>query len=182
MGMTPLEGLVMGTRCGDIDPAVIIRLVELGMTTQDVDKLLNKKSGLLGVGGINSSDMRDIINAAEGGDQQALRALRMFVSRAVKYAGAYLALLDGADAIVFTGGIGEYSSYIRKKILDRIDGLGFDLDDEKNDGCKGMPGIITKNTSRCKAIVMPTNEELMIARETHSVMTHDPNHPHPVAN
>ncbi len=179
MGMTPLEGLVMGTRCGDIDPAVVIRLIELGMSTKDVDQILNKKSGLLGVGGINSSDMRDIINAAENGDQQALRALRMFIIRAVKYAGAYIALLDGADAIVFTGGIGEYSSYVRKKILDRIDGLGFDLDDDRNEACKGIPGIITKDNSKCKAIVMPTNEELMIARETLSVMSHDPNHGHP---
>ena len=171
MGMTPLEGLVMGTRCGDIDPAVVIRLVELGMSAQDVDQLLNKKSGLLGVGGINSSDMRDIINAAEGGDQQALRALRMFVMRAVKYAGSYYALLDGADAIVFTGGIGEYSSYIRKRIVERIESLGFELDDDKNESCKGRPGIITKEKSKFKAIVMPTNEELMIARETLSVMS-----------
>lgn len=170
MGMTPLEGLVMGTRCGDIDPAIVIRLFNLGMTPDEIDKTLNKKSGLLGVGGINSSDMRDIINASEDGDQQALRALRMFVSRIVKYAGSYYAILGGVDAIVFTGGIGEYSAYVRKMVLDKISCLGFDLDVEKNESCKGKAGIITTKSSRNVAVVMPTNEELMIARETLGVV------------
>lgn len=170
MGMTPLEGLVMGTRCGDIDPAAVLRLVSLGFSVEEVDKILNKKSGLLGVGGINSSDMRDIIAASNAGDQQALRALRMFVTRVVKYAGAYNTILDGADAIVFTGGIGEYSDVVREKVLSKLSCIGFDLDPEKNEKCKGVPGIITKDTSFRKAIVMPTNEELMIARETLEVV------------
>jgi acetate kinase len=174
MGMTPLEGLVMGTRCGDIDPAVVLRLAELGMTTQEIDHLLNKKSGLLGVAGINSSDMRDIIDSTESGDKQAQRALRMFVRRVVKYIGAYYALLsDGADALIFTGGIGEYSSYIREKILQGISSLNIDIDIKSNEKCKGQPGVISTSQSTWKAIVMPTNEELMIARGAVKTLKHD---------
>ncbi len=173
MGMTPLEGLVMGTRCGDIDPAIVIRLLELGMSPQEVDNILNKKSGLFGVSGIGSSDMRDIIAASEAGDQQALRALRMFVARIVKYAGSYFTELGGADAIIFTGGIGEHSSYVRKLILDKLQCIGINLDDTLNEKFRGIPGIISTPTSKWKAIVMPTNEELMIARETLSVITHE---------
>lgn len=164
MGMTPLEGLVMGTRCGDIDPAVVIRLVELGLSGKEIDTILNKKSGLLGVGGINSSDMRDIIEATQAGDKQAERAMKMFVRRIIKYIGAYHALLPGPDAIVFTGGIGEYSACIRENVLKKLDCLGFELDKEKNESCLGKAGIITTERSLRKAIVMPTNEELMIAR------------------
>ena len=177
MGMTPLEGLVMGTRCGDIDPAIVIRLVELGLTAKEIDQILNKKSGLLGVGGINSSDMRDIIEHAENGDQQALRALRMFIARIIKYTGSYFALLGGVDALVFTGGIGEYSAYVRKRVLARLACLGFILDEERNEQFKGKPGVITTDGSPCKAVVMPTNEELMIARETLTVVTHENENP-----
>ncbi|HRR06332.1 MAG TPA: acetate kinase, partial [Victivallales bacterium] len=177
MGMTPLEGLVMGTRCGDIDPAIVIRLVELGMTAKEIDTLLNKKSGLLGVSGIGSSDMRDIISASDEGDKQALRALRMFIGRIVKYAGAYFAELNGADAIVFTGGIGEHSSYVRKLILEKLSCLGIYIDENANEKYKGTPGIISTAESKCKAVVMPTNEELMIARETLSVMLHEIHNP-----
>ncbi len=164
MGMTPLEGLVMGTRCGDIDPAVVLRLIELGYSAQEVDKVLNKKSGLLGVGGINSFDMRDIIDAEMKGDQQALRARRMFSRRAVKYIGAYYALMNGADAIIFTGGIGEWNAYIRHKIVDRLSCFGIHLDVAVNEACLGKSGVISSNNSTAKVIVMPTNEELMIAR------------------
>ena len=173
MGMTPLEGLVMGTRCGDIDPAIVIRLFELGMSVEQIDKFLNKQSGLLGVSGIGSSDMRDVIKAAEDGDQQALRALRMFVRRIVKYTGSYYALLGGADAIVFTGGIGEYSSYIRYKVIERLAALGIRLSNKLNNACKGVPGVISSDSSSWKAIVMPTNEELMIARESLEVISHE---------
>ncbi len=176
MGMTPLEGLVMGTRCGDIDPAVIIRLAELGKTPQEIDQLLNKQSGLLGVGGINSGDMRDIIEAAqEGGDNQALRALRMFVRRIVKYVGSYYALLGGADALVFTGGIGEYSCIVREKILGKLGGLGLHLDESRNTECYGKAGIIAREDSSWIAMVMPTNEELMIARQTVEELKHEEN-------
>ncbi len=173
MGMTPLEGLVMGTRCGDMDPAVVIRLFDLGMTADEIDRLLNKQSGLLGVSGIGSSDMRDIIASAEAGDKQALRAVKMFVRRIVKYTGAYHALLNGADAVVFTGGIGEGSAYIRSAVIERIAALGIRLDEERNNTCICREGIISSDESSLKAVVMPTNEELMIARETLAIMIHE---------
>ncbi|NOY75262.1 MAG: acetate kinase [Kiritimatiellaeota bacterium] len=178
MGMTPLEGLVMGTRCGDIDPAIVIRMFELGMTVEEIDKYLNKKSGLLGVGGIGSSDMRDIIAAADNGDQQALRALRMFIRRIVKYTGAYYALLGGADAIVFTGGIGEGSALIRRRVIDKLASFGIRIAPKVNDACKGKePATISSEDSAWRAIVMPTNEELMIARETVLVISHENENP-----
>lgn len=181
MGMTPLEGLVMGTRCGDIDPAVVLRLSELGHSTPDIDKLLNKNSGLLGVGGINSSDMRDIISAAEKGDKQAMRALKMFIRRVVKYVGSYYVLLGGADALVFTGGIGEYSNYIRAKVLESLKALNIKLDKTKNDSAIGSAGVISTEDSAWKAIVMPTNEELMIGREVMATLKQEEK-PHPVSS
>ncbi len=173
MGMTPLEGLVMGTRCGDLDPAVVLRLAELGMSVEQIDNLLNKQSGLLGVSGIGSSDMRDVIDSAEAGNQQSMRALRMFIRRLVKYIGSYFALLEGADALVFTGGSGEDSSYIREKVVGRLSALGLHLDIKLNNACKGREGIITTESSAWKAVVMPTNEELMIARETLGAVSHE---------
>ncbi len=164
MGLTPLEGLVMGTRCGDIDPAVVLRLVELGHSTKEIDVLLNKKSGLLGVGGIGSSDMRDIIAAEMNGDQQALRARRMFTRRLVKYIGAYFTLLGGADVIVFTGGVGEWSNYVRRKVVEKLACLGVMLDVEANETTLGKIGTISTPESKTKVVVMPTDEELMIAR------------------
>jgi acetate kinase len=164
MGMTPLEGLVMGTRCGDIDPAVVIRLGELGKTPQEIDHILNKESGLLGVAGINSSDMRDIIKATAAGDKQAERAMRMFVRRVVKYIGAYYALLGGADAIVLTGGVGEFSTPIREQIANSLGAFNISIDKAANDAAFGKAGIISSPKSSCKLIVMPTDEELMIAR------------------
>ena len=164
MGLTPLEGLMMGTRCGDIDPAAVIRLVDLGNTTAEVDRILNKKSGLLGVGGINSGDMRDMISAAEAGNEQAELALRMFVRRIVKYIGSYYVLLGGAEAIAFTGGIGEYSRPIRKRVMESLGALDIRLDEARNEECFGKAGVISTDDSKWKAIVMPTDEELMIAR------------------
>ena len=170
MGMTPLSGLVMGTRCGDIDPGVVLYLVRQGLAADDIDKLLNKKSGLLGVAGLNSSDMRDIIQAADGGNDQAQRALWMFVHRLVSYIGAYYTILDGADAVVFTGGIGENSAYIRARVVAKLICLGCILDDAVNHDVLARAAIISTPESRLKAIVMPTNEELMIARETVRVL------------
>ncbi|MDD5697116.1 MAG: acetate kinase [Victivallaceae bacterium] len=172
MGMTPLEGLVMGTRCGDIDPAVVLRLIELGQGRNQIDTILNKKSGLLGVAGIGSSDMRDIIAAEKNGDQQALRARRMFTRRVVKYIGSYYALLGGADAIIFTGGIGEWSSYVRWKIISRLACLGITIDKKKNDDTQGKAGIISTPESKTAVVVMPTNEELMIARSVAASISH----------
>ena len=166
MGLTPLEGLMMGTRSGDMDPAAVLRMVEVGNTAKDVDTILNKKSGLLAVGGIGSGDMRDIVNAADSGNKDAALALKMFIRRIVKYIGSYYVLLGGADAIVFTGGIGEHSIPERKAILDGIACLGIKCDDAKNKDCFGKAGVISTDDSAWKAIVMPTNEELMIALET----------------
>ena len=170
MGLTPLEGLMMGTRSGDLDPAAVLRLIELGHSREEVDKILNKKSGLLGIGGINSGDMRVMINAAAEGNAQAELAIRMFVRRVVKYIGAYYVLLGGAEAIVFTGGIGEYSVPIRERVMEGIGALNIHLDKEKNNACFGKKGIISTEDSAWKAIVMPTNEELMIALSTMRVL------------
>ena len=166
MGLTPLEGLMMGTRSGDMDPAAVLRMVDVGNTAKEVDTILNKKSGLLAVGGIGSGDMRDIVNAADSGNKDAALALKMFIRRIVKYIGSYYVLLGGADAIVFTGGIGEHSIPERKAILDGIACLGIKCDDAKNNECFGKAGVISTDDSAWKAIVMPTNEELMIALET----------------
>lgn len=167
MGLTPLEGLVMGTRCGDLDPAIVLRLIEEGMAPKEVDTYLNKKSGLYGVAGINSGDMREIEEAAEKGKKHADLAIRLYIRRIVKYAGAYSALLNGADAIVFSGGVGEHDSMIRRRVLESLGYLGVYVDNETNDVSKGEgPAVISTTDSKMKAIVMPTNEELMIAKQS----------------
>ncbi len=166
MGMTPLAGLIMGTRCGDIDPAIIFFLGRKGMTVDEIDNVLNKQSGLMGINGIDSGDMRDTVNAALQGKAAAENALNMFGHRAAFYIGGYHALLGGADAIIFTGGIGENSAPARKAIISRLEALGCKLDEAKNKAVFGTTGVISTDTSKLSAIVIPTNEELMIARET----------------
>lgn len=166
MGMTPVEGLVMGTRCGDLDPAIPLALVtDCGMTAKDADTLLNKKSGLYGIAGIGTGDMRDIVQAAEKGNKRAQIAINIFIKRIVKYIGAYNTALQGADALVFTGGIGENGSEIREGVVNLLGALGTSLDHEANKACKGASIISTKD-SKMKVIVMPTNEELMIASQS----------------
>lgn len=179
MGLTPLEGVMMGTRSGDIDPAVVLRLIELGKTPAEIDRMLNKESGLLGVAGIGSFDMRDIIAAELKGDQQALRARRMFTSRVVKYIGAYYALLGGADAIVFCGGIGEWSLYGRAKIVRKLSCFGIELDEKVNEKTAGIKDVISTPESRCKVLVIPTDEELMIARSVVASLNHRDTQPLP---
>ena len=167
MGMTPLQGLVMGTRCGDIDPAIVLKLLDLKMSPKEVDKTLNKKSGLLGVAGINTGDFRDILIASFKGNDQAALAIEIFVNRIVKYIGAYSALLDGADVIIFTGGIGEHSDVLREQVLEKLSSLGVTVDKKVNANSNGgQPAVISTADSKLKAIVMPTNEELMIAKES----------------
>jgi len=163
MGVTPLEGLVMGTRSGDIDPALVLFLCRAGHTPEDVDKMLNKSSGLLGLAGIGSGDMRDIIAAADGGNAAAKLALDVFVHRLQKYIGAYATVLNGFDALIFTGGIGENSSRIRTMVCEKLTYLGIELDPAKN---RANELIISRNATGPKAMAVPTNEELMIARET----------------
>ena len=165
MGLTPLEGLVMGTRCGDIDPAVVLHIQGLlGLAPREVDELLNKQSGVLGVSEI-SNDMRALREAAEQGNERAALARSIFAYRVRKYIGAYLAVLGGADAIVFTGGIGEKDPAIRAEALQGLDALGIVFDEEANKETFGKEGVITRRDSPVAALVIPTNEELIIARD-----------------
>ncbi len=171
MGFTPLEGLLMGTRCGDIDPAVVLYIMSREeLTMQEGNTLLNKHSGLLGISGI-SSDMRDIEQEKENGNKNAALAIDIFAYRIKKYIGSYFASLGGADAIVFTGGIGENSPLIRKLSLSDLEKMGIVLDDEKNKLNSKDARIITKNDSPVTVFVIPTNEELVIARETVKFLT-----------
>jgi len=165
MGLTPLEGLVMGTRSGDIDPAIIFHLVRMGLSIEQIREQLEKKSGLLGISGV-SRDLRDVVRAAEQGNERAALALDVFAHRARKYVGAYLAELGRCDAIILTGGIGENSALMRSKILSGLDPLGIELDPSANEQpCDGAFCISTQ-ASRTAVWVVPTNEELMIARDT----------------
>jgi acetate kinase len=167
MGLTPLEGLVMGTRCGDIDPAIIDFIAtKEGLSSGEVETLLNKQSGLLGISGL-TSDMRELLaEAREENDRRARLAIEIFCYRARKYIGAYLAALNGADAIVFTGGIGENSWEIRARICEGLQWLGVELDDELNRAhVAGREGVINNANSRLAAYVIPTDEELLIARD-----------------
>lgn len=169
MGLTPLEGLMMGTRSGDVDAGVVFHMINgLGMTPNEVDLTLNKKSGLQGIIGV--SDMRDSLAKAEAGDPLARTAILMFVRRVQKYIGSFFVLLGGADVIVFTGGVGEYSYVIRGMIIEGLSAIGITLDAEANRTTCGKIGIISGADSKIKALVMPTNEELMIARQTMSVL------------
>lgn len=164
MGLTPLEGLLMGTRSGDLDPTVMTFLMnEKGYSADEMNQILNKKSGVLGVSGI-SSDFRDLEEEAEKGNDRAQLALDMFIERVKRYIGGYMAELGHVDAICFAGGIGENSSLMRKDILDTFEELGVKLDLEKNNTRE--EALISADDSKVKVYVVPTNEELMIARDT----------------
>ncbi|MBZ2173909.1 acetate kinase [Schnuerera sp. xch1] len=165
MGFTPLEGLAMGTRTGDIDPAIIPFLMEKeDLSFDEVNKMLNKKSGVLGISGL-SSDFRDLEDAANEGNERAELALNIFCNRVKEYIGAYSALMCNVDALVFTAGIGENSISIRERICDGLDCIDIRLDKKLND-VRGKEAIISKDSSSVKVIVIPTNEELMIAKDT----------------
>jgi len=168
MGFTPLEGLAMGTRCGDIDPTVIQYLInKMDMTLDEAINYLNKKSGVLGISGI-SSDFRDLDRAIENGDKNAELAIDMFCYRVKKYIGAYIAAMDGLDAIVFTAGIGENSAEVRTKIIGYMSYINTYLDESRNHSNE-REKIISDAMSKVTVMVIPTNEELMIARETQRV-------------
>lgn len=170
MGMTPLEGLIMGTRSGDIDPAIVpFVMAKEDLTIGEVNSMLNKHSGLLGVSGL-SSDMREITSAMFEGHPGATLAFNMYIHRLKKYIGAYAAEMNGLDAIIFTGGVGENSSLVRKRVLDGLTYLGVELDDEMNEASSPRERRITTDRSKVSAYVIPTNEELMIARETMRVV------------
>ena len=170
MGLTPLEGLVMGTRCGDIDAGVIPYLMEKkGLDTHQMINYLNKKSGILGVSGI-SSDLREVIKASNDGDKRSKIAIEMLCGRIKKYLCSYAGLMHGVDAICFTAGIGENSDLIREKVCEGLDFMGIEIDKEKNKG--RVPGIreINKESSKTKIYVIPTNEELVIAKDTYNLI------------
>ncbi|MEM0345695.1 MAG: acetate kinase [Thermofilaceae archaeon] len=170
MGLTPLEGLVMGTRCGDIDPSIFYFLMKWeGLSADEVYDLLNRRSGLLGLSGI-SNDVRVLLQASERGDERAARALKVFAHRVKKYIGAYMAVMNGADAIVMTAGIGERSPAMRRMILEGLENLGIILDPVKNEQPEQHGGIISRDDSRVKVLVIPTNEELAIAEEALMVL------------
>lgn len=165
MGLTPLEGLVMGTRSGDVDPSLIEYIAHKeGNDIEQVMNILNKQSGVFGISGV-SSDFRDIEAAANEGNEQAALAQDVFCYHVAKYIGSYVAVMNGVDAICFTAGLGENSSSIRSKICDYLGYLGVELDEEMNKK-RGEELVITKPDSRVKVLVIPTNEELAIARDT----------------
>ena len=169
MGFTPLEGLAMGTRSGDIDPAIVGYLADKeGVTVEEVTNILNKKSGVLGISGV-SSDFRDLGTAAAEGNERAELALQVFAHQVKFYIGAYMAEMNGADAIVFTAGIGENDIRMRARICSGLDNLGIKIDRVKND-VRGEQTVISADDSKVKVLLIPTNEELVIARDTYRLV------------
>lgn len=166
MGFTPLEGLIMGTRCGDVDPAMVLFMMEKeGLSPHECDILMNYECGLLGISGI-SSDMRDLIKAYKEGNDRARLALQMYSYRIRKYIGMYSASMNGVDIIVFTGGVGENAVLIRSMCCSNMEYLGIDFDEEKNEKVIGIEGELTAQNSKVRVLCVPTNEELVIARDT----------------
>lgn len=170
MGLTPLEGVLMGTRCGDIDPYIPLYIMDKeGLTLDEINTLLNKQSGLLGLCG--KRDMRDVLTQLEKKDELARMAVDVYVYRIAKYIGSYTAAMNGVDAIVFTAGVGENCGYIREKILEYFTYLGIQVDENKN---KANQSIITTDDSHVTVLVIPTNEELVIAQDTFDIISaHD---------
>ena len=167
MGFTPLEGLMMGTRCGDLDPAIVFYLMEQKkLDYRQISDLLNKQSGLLGLAGVGSSDLRDVFLARDNGNRQAGKAIRTFAYRIRKYIGAYTFAMGAIDAIVFTGGIGENMASIRASVCQGLELLGIVIDPEKNATASHIPREIQSDNSHIKILVVPTDEEKEIARQT----------------
>jgi acetate kinase len=165
MGLTPLEGLVMGTRSGDLDPGIVFHLARTGgLSIDEIDNLLNRRSGMLGLAGV--SDFRDLDALIDDGDADAALALDVYCHRVRKYIGAYLAVLGGADVVTFTAGVGENAANVRAKVLSGLEGLGLVLDPERNAVRSPQPRIISTDDSPVTVMVVPTNEELAIARAT----------------
>ncbi|GIO55226.1 acetate/propionate family kinase [Paenibacillus cellulositrophicus] len=170
MGMTPLEGLMMGTRSGDLDPAIVPYVMNKEeLTVNEVNSMLNKHSGLLAISGI-SSDMREITEGMEKGDAHSKLAFDMYEYRLRKYIGSYAAALNGVDVIVFTAGVGENSVVLRKKVCENLTYLGVELDEELNAVRSGEPRRISSKNSKVEVLVVPTNEELVIARDTNRIV------------
>jgi len=167
MGFTPVPGIIMGTRCGDVDPAVIPFLMEKeNLDFQEINDIMNKKSGFIGLSEGLSSDKRDLEEKASEGDKKAKRALDVLHYGLKKYIGAYTAAMNGLDVLVFTAGIGENSPKLRKKVCAALTCFGIEIDENKNNNAKGSKTVISTDHSKVKVMVIPTNEELMIARDT----------------
>jgi acetate kinase len=171
MGLTPLEGLAMGTRCGDIDPSAVFHLMAWEhLSVEEIDVLLNQRSGLLGLSG-ESNDMRTLLSQSASGDARAALAVEVFCYRIRRYLGTYSAVLNGADAVIFTGGIGENAAAIRARACSALDSLGIEIDPALNDSASGREMDISKTAARTRVWVVPTNEELLIARDTFRCIT-----------
>lgn len=171
MGLTPLEGLLMGTRTGDIDPAAVLHVMrEEGLSPQQMDDLLNQRSGLLGISG-RSKDMRTLLAAESAGDTRARLAVDVFCYRIRRCLGTYTAVMNGLDAVLFTGGIGENAAPVRARTCMGLDALGIVLDEDRNQGVAGDEADIAARESRVRILVVPTNEELMIVRDTVACLT-----------
>lgn len=168
MGLTPLEGVVMGTRSGDFDPAILFYLAEKGYSIDDLNKMCNKKSGLIGISG-KSNDMRNLSDLATQGDKRAALAIDIFCYHIKKYIGAYSAVLGRVDAVVFTGGIGENAVGIRSKICTELGQVGIELDEERNTSARDCEAQISTDNSQVKVFVIPTNEEGAIAKDTYKM-------------
>ena len=170
MGMTPLEGLMMGTRSGDIDAGAVTFIMEKeGLNTTGVSNLLNKKSGVLGISGV-SSDMRELLAACAAGNEKAILAEKMYYYRIKKYIGAYAAALGGVDIILFTGGVGENQMECRREVCKDMEFMGIELDNEVNAKVRGEEAIISTPASKVKVVVIPTDEELLIASDTMDIL------------
>ena len=171
MGLTPTEGLMMGTRVGDVDPGVLTYLMlKHKFTADDIQKIINKESGVLGVSGV-SSDMREIEAAVKAGDERATLALDMYIQRIIKYIGAYAAEMGGVDIIVFTGGVGENQTGLRADVCRPLAFMGVTLDEKVNAVTRGTETVISTPDSKVKVVVVPTDEELMIARDTRDIVS-----------
>ena len=170
MGLTPTEGLMMGTRCGDVDPGALIFLMDKhNLSSKDMLNMVNKESGLTGVSGV-SSDMREITAAAKQGNEKAILSLEMYEQRITKYVGAFAAEMGGVDIIVFTGGVGEHQSSTRANVCNPLRFMGVEIDDAANDANNGDEGIISTPNSAVKVVVIPTDEEYMIAKDTEAII------------
>ena len=171
MGLTPTEGLMMGTRVGDVDPGVLTFLMKKhNYTADDIQRIINKESGVLGITG-KSSDMRDLENAVEAGDERAILALDMYQQRIIKYIGAYAAEMGGVDIIVFTGGVGENQTGLRADVCRPLAFMGVKVDEALNAKIRGTETVISTPDSRVKVVVVPTDEELTIARDTRDIVS-----------
>ncbi len=170
MGLTPTEGLMMGTRCGDVDPGALIFLMDKhNLNSKDMLNMVNKESGLAGVSGV-SSDMREITAAAKQGNEKAILSLEMYEQRITKYVGAFAAEMGGVDIIVFTGGVGEHQSSTRANVCNPLRFMGVEIDNAANDANNGDEGIISTPNSAVKVVVIPTDEEYMIAKDTEAII------------